>query len=71
MVSRGKEAQICVVDTGGGSGVLLTSREGDRVSFVMGTQGSVIDFLDIHFYFMDSHPIRGTLWHWMLPEGLT
>lgn len=66
-----KGAQICVVDTGCGSGVLLTSREGDRVSFVMGTQRSVIDFLNIHFYVVDSHPIRATLWHWMLTEGLT
>lgn len=59
------------MNTGCGSGVLLTSREGDRASFVMGTHRSAIDFLNTHFYFMDSHPVRATLWHWLLTKGLT
>lgn len=54
-----------------GSGVLFPSREGDPASFVTGTLRSVTDFLNIPFYFMDSHPVRATLWHWMLTEGLT
>lgn len=70
VVSRGKWAQIRFVDTGCGSGALLTSREGDRASFVMGTQRSIIDFLNIHFCFMDSNPVRAALWHRMLTAGL-
>lgn len=62
---------MCFVNAGCGSGVLLTSRGGDRVSFVTGTQRFRYWFPKHPFLFHGLSSCQRTLWHWMLTEGLT